>query len=76
MTETSVDNKVIRIQGDKLCTMIGLKPGTKIDRKVLDALAAAELGDVVRVGTRDVTVISPSIQVLAQILIDKIDGVK
>lgn len=67
------DDKVIRIQGDKLCESLGFAAGTKIDLDLIRKIATAKFGDIVQVEGRDVK-LSMHMVGVAKILLEKIEG--
>ena len=68
---TRHDDKVIRIQGDKLCESLGLAKGTKIDLELIRKIATSNFGETIRVEGRDVKLSMHMIGV-AKILLEKI----
>ena len=70
MKHTNVRDGVIRVQGDKLCLMIGLPPGTKIPKEDLDVINNTSYGETITVCDKTITV-SPSMKALVEILINK-----
>jgi hypothetical protein len=40
-------DKVIRIQGDKLCELLGYEKGTKIDVEIIRSIANSEMMDMI-----------------------------
>ena len=67
MPKSGVRRGVIRVQGDKLCLMIGVKPGSKIPKEVLDRILKASLGEKIIVCDKEV-VVSASMKALVEIL--------
>lgn len=70
MPRSGVRRGVIRVQGDKLCLMIGVKPGSKIPKDVLDRILKANLGETITICNREVMV-SASMKALVDILVGK-----
>lgn len=68
-------DKVIRIQGDKMCEYLGLPKGTKINLDVLHIIEHAEVNKPCNVMNKDV-VITMHMKATAGILIKKINGEK
>lgn len=64
-------DKVIRIQGDRLCKYLGYPPGTKIEIEEIRKIANGEMGDIVVANDRSVT-ITMSMIGIAMILLEKI----
>lgn len=67
MVHNGVRKGVVRVQGDKLCLLLGLSPGTKIPKESMYELMKANYGDVVTVCNKDVEV-TAAIKALAEIL--------
>lgn len=40
-------DKVIRIEGDKLCELLGYEKGTKIDVEIIRSIANSEMMDMI-----------------------------
>ena len=70
MPRSGVRRGVIRVQGDKLCLMIGVKPGSKIPKDVMDRILKANLGETITICNREV-IVSASMKVLVEILAGK-----
>ena len=70
---TRHNDKVIRIQGDKLCGYLGLEPGTKIELKTIKQIATATFGDSITLDGKEVKLSMHMIEV-AKILLEKIEG--
>lgn len=69
----AVAERVIRVQGDKLCEELGYPKGTKIDIEIIKEIAKLKAGDFVVVNGKSIK-ISPRIFAIAKILLDKIEG--
>ena len=67
MIHDKVRKGVIRAHGDKLCTMIGIPPGTKIPKEELDKISLATLGKEMTICGKQV-VVSASMKALVEIL--------
>lgn len=67
--ERMIKEKIIQIQGNKLCKCLGYPPGTKIDINIIKSIANGNVGDVVP-GTS--IAISMSMKGIACILVKKI----
>jgi hypothetical protein len=66
-------SKVIRIQGDKLCEMLGLPPKTKIELNVIKEIADAPVKSFVVYNGKNY-VVDPSMKAIAGVLLAKIMG--
>lgn len=66
-----IRDKVIRIQGDKLCLELGYPPETKLDIVLIKQIANSKPGDIIFVENREITITMHMIGV-AGILVDKI----
>lgn len=66
-------DKVIRIQGDKLCELIGYEKGTKIDVEIIRAIANSEMMDVIVIDGREIE-LSMRTVAIAKILLEKIEN--
>ena len=68
---TRHNDKVIRVQGDKLCGYLGLEPGTKIELDVIKQIATATFGESIILDGKEV---KPSMHMIgvAKILLEKI----
>ncbi len=66
-------DKVIRIQGDKLCELIGYEKGTKIDVEIIRAIANSEMMDMIVIDGRDIE-LSMRTVAIAKILLEKIEN--
>lgn len=67
----ATDDKVIRIQADKLCELIGLPKGSYIPRSTIELIAKSKLLTVVNINGRDIKV-TPSLIAVAQVILGKI----
>ena len=67
MASNGVRKGVVRIQGDKLCAMIGIPLGTKIPKEELNKISLATLGKETTICGKQV-VISSSMKALVKIL--------
>ena len=67
------DDKVIRIQGDKLCDYLGLPAGTKIELKTIKQIATATFGESITLDGKEINLTMHMIGV-AKILLEKIEG--
>ena len=67
------DDKVIRIQGDKLCESLGLPAGTKIELDLIRKIATSQFGDVIQMNGKDIK-LSMHMVGVAKILLEKIEG--
>ena len=70
---TRHNDKVTRIQGDKLCGYLGLEPGTKIELDVIKQIATATFGESIILDGKEVKLSMHMIGV-AKILLEKIEG--
>lgn len=70
MSELHSD-KVIRIQGDKLCEYLGLKPETKIELSVIKKIASSQFGDTITINGTDIVLSMHAIGI-AKVLMEKI----
>lgn len=70
--EMNHNDKVVRIQGDRLCQFLGYPEGTKIDVAVIRAIANAGAGDLVKVDGKGIVVGMSAIGI-AQVLLKKIE---
>lgn len=68
-----IKDRVIRIQGDKLCEELGYPKETKIDIEVIREITQLKAGDFVVIDGKSIT-ITPRIFAIAKILLDKIEG--
>lgn len=66
-------DKVIRIQGDKLCELIGYEKGTKIDVEIIRAIANSEMLDMIVIDGREIE-LSMRTVAIAKILLEKIEN--
>ena len=66
-------DKVIRIQGDKLCELIGYEKGTKIDVEIIRAIANSEMMDMIVIDGRGIE-LSMRTVAIAKILLEKIEN--
>lgn len=66
-------DKVIRIQGDKLCELLGYEKGTKIDVEIIRAIANSEMMDMIVIDGRGIELSMRTI-VIAKILLEKIEN--
>ena len=66
-------DKVIRIQGDKLCELIGYEKGTKIDVEIIRAIANSEMMDMIVIDGRGIE-LSMRMVAIAKILLEKIEN--
>ena len=66
-------DKVIRIQGDKLCELIGYEKGTKIDVEIIRAIANSETMDMIVIDGREIE-LSMRTVAIAKILLEKIEN--
>jgi len=66
-----IRDKVIRIQGDKLCLELGYPPETKLDIKLIKQIADSKPGDIITIDGREITITMRMIGV-AGILVNKI----
>lgn len=66
-------DKVIRIQGDKLCELIGYGKGTKIDVEIIRAIANSETMDMIVIDGREIE-LSMRTVAIAKILLEKIEN--
>jgi C-terminal processing protease CtpA/Prc len=66
-------DKVIRIQGDKLCELIGYEKGTKIDVEIIRAIANSEMMDMIVIDGREIE-LSMRTVAIAKILLEKIEN--
>ncbi len=70
---TRHDDKVIRIQGDKLCESLGYEPGTKIKLETIKQIATATFGDTIILDGKEIKLTMHMIGV-AKILLEKIEA--
>lgn len=73
MSKIDHKDKVIRIQGDRLCQFLGYPTGTKIDIGIIKAIASANAGDMLVIDGKSVN-ISMSAIGNATVLLKKIEG--
>ena len=66
-------DKVIRIQGDKLCELIGYEKGTKIDVEIIRTIANSEMRDMIVIDGREIE-LSMRTVAIAKILLEKIEN--
>ena len=66
-------DKVIRIQGDKLCELIGYEKDTKIDVEIIRAIANSEMRDMIVIDGREIE-LSMRTVAIAKILLEKIEN--
>ena len=66
-------DKVVRIQGDKLCELIGYEKGTKIDVEIIRAIANSEMMDMIVIDGREIE-LSMRTVAIAKILLEKIEN--
>lgn len=66
-------DKVIRIQGDKLCELLGYEKGTKIDVEIIRAIANSEMRDMIVIDGREIE-LSMRTVAIAKILLEKIEN--
>ena len=66
-------DKVIRIQGDKLCELIGYEKGTKIDVEIIRTIANSEMMDMIVIDGREIE-LSMRTVAIAKILLEKIEN--
>ena len=66
-------DKVIRIQDDKLCELIGYEKGTKIDVEIIRAIANSEMMDMIVIDGREIE-LSMRTVAIAKILLEKIEN--
>lgn len=66
-------DKVIRIQGDKLCELIGYEKGTKIDVEIIRTIANSEMMDMIVIDGRGIE-LSMRMVAIAKILLEKIEN--
>ena len=66
-------DKVIRIQGDKLCELIGYEKGTKLDVEIIRAIANSEMMDMIVIDGRGIE-LSMRTVAIAKILLEKIEN--
>jgi len=64
-------NKILKYQGERLAFHLGLKPGVFFEMSDLSIISAAEIGDIVTVFDKPVTVTSVS-KSLAKLLFVKL----
>lgn len=67
MPANGVRKGVVRVQGDRLCAMIGIPMGTKIPREELNKISLATLGKEMTICGKQV-VVSASMKALVEIL--------
>ena len=65
-------DKVIRIQGDKLCELLGYEKGTKIDVEIIRSIANSEMMDMFVLDGRGIE-LSMRTVAIAKILLEKIE---
>ena len=70
MPKDKVRKGVVRVQGDKLCALLGYEKGTKIPRDIIEKIAKSETGDIIEINGTSIT-LGPSPIGLAQILLNK-----
>lgn len=70
MIHDKVRKGVIHAHGDKLCTMIGIPPGTKIPMEELNKIFLATLGEKITICGKQV-VVSTSMKAIVEILEEK-----
>ena len=63
----------IRIQGDKLCELIGYEKGTKIDVEIIRTIANSEMMDMIVIDGREIE-LSMRTVAIAKILLEKIEN--
>lgn len=68
----SHSDKVIRIQGDKLCEYLGLKQGTKIELNIIKQIASSQFGDTITIQGKSIILSMHAIGV-SRILLAKIE---
>ena len=66
-------DKVVRIQGDKLCELIGYEKGTKIDVEIIRTIANSEMMDMIVIDGREIE-LSMRTVAIAKILLEKIEN--
>ena len=66
-------DKVIRIQGDRLCELIGYEKGTKIDVEIIRTIANSEMMDMIVIDGRGIELSMRTITI-AKILLEKIEN--
>ena len=66
-------DKVIRVQGDKLCELIGYEKGTKIDVEIIRTIANSEMMDMIVIDGREIE-LSMRTVAIAKILLEKIEN--
>ena len=66
-------DKVIRIQGDKLCELLGYEKGTKIDVEIIRSIANSEMMDMIVIDGREIE-LSMRTVAIAKILLEKIEN--
>lgn len=66
-------DKVIRIQGDKLCELLGYEKGTKIDVEIIRSIANSEMMDMIVIDGRGIELSMRTITI-AKILLEKIEN--
>ena len=66
-------DKVIRVQGDKLCELIGYEKGTKIDVEIIRTIANSEMMDMIVIDGRGIE-LSMRTVAIAKILLEKIEN--
>jgi hypothetical protein len=66
-------DKVIRIQGDKLCELLGYEKGTKIDVEIIRSIANSEMMDMIVIDGRGIELSMRTIAI-AKILLEKIEN--
>ena len=66
-------DKVVRIQGDKLCELIGYDKGTKIDVEIIRTIANSEMMDMIVIDGREIE-LSMRTVAIAKILLEKIEN--
>lgn len=71
MSVQNVRHGVMRAQGDKLCVMMGLKPGTNIPRNVFDMITETQIGEKIVVFGDTPIVVTASMKALVSILTGK-----
>ena len=68
---TKEREKVLRVQADKLASLLGLNPGTYLDRIMIKNISKAKCGDTMTIKDQKIT-LTPSAIGLAEVILKKI----
>lgn len=71
MSKDKFDDRVTRIQADRLCVALGMKKGTYIPREMIERMKDAKIGEKLTIAGTEV-IVSPSLRGVAILVSQKI----